>query len=100
MIAGAEATLSAAGYTLGLGSSGDDRAQEASQLERFLQHGVSGLIVYPINGPATTSNAPLLRRLITRGFPVVLIDRWLADVDADVVLPDHFGGGFLATRHL
>jgi DNA-binding LacI/PurR family transcriptional regulator len=97
LIAGAEAELRRGGYTLLLGISGDDRQQEAEQIERFLEVGVSGLLVYPIDGP---SNLPLLRRLVAKGVPLVLIDRYLLDLSVDAVVADNIGGAFLAVRYL
>lgn len=97
LIAGAEATLRTAGYTLLLGSSGDARGQEGEQIERLLRDGVRGLIVYPVDGP---SNGPLFRQLVLDALPVVLIDRYLLDVSVDAVVADNIGGAFLAVRHL
>jgi DNA-binding LacI/PurR family transcriptional regulator len=97
LIAGAEAELRAAGYTLLLGSSGDDQAQETEQIERFLREGVGGLIVYPVDAP---SDLALVRRLVAERFPLVLVDRYPVDLAVDAVVADNFGGAFLAVRHL
>lgn len=97
LIAGAEARLRAAGYSLLLGSSGDDREQEAEQVLRFVRDGVSGLVVYPVDGPP---NLELLGRLAAEAFPLVLIDRYLLDLGLEAVVADNFGGAFLAVRHL
>jgi len=84
-------------YSLVLGISGDDRQLEADQLERMLAQGASGLIVYTVDGPL---EAPALRRLVERGFPLVLIDRYLPALAVDTVCMDNVGGGFLAVQHL
>lgn len=97
LIAGAEGGLRRAGYTLLLGSSGDDREQESEQVQRFLREDVSGLIVYPVDGP---SNLALFGRLAAEAFPLVLIDRYLLDLPLDAVVADNIGGAFLAVRHL
>jgi LacI family transcriptional regulator len=80
-----------------LGISGDDRWLEADQLQRIVGQGVSGLIVYTVDGPL---DVPALRRLVDRGFPVVLIDRYIPDLVVDSVTMDNIGGGFLAVQHL
>jgi DNA-binding LacI/PurR family transcriptional regulator len=97
LIAGAEAALRAAGYTLLLGSSGDDRDQEADQIRRFLGQEVGGLIVYPIDGP---SDVDLLHQLVSASVPIVFVDRYLVDLPVDAVVADNIGGALLAVRHL
>jgi LacI family transcriptional regulator len=97
LIGGAEETARHAGYSLILGISGDDRWLEADQLQRIVGQGVSGLIVYTVDGPL---DVPALRRLVDRGFPVVLIDRYIPDLVVDSVTMDNIGGGFLAVQHL
>ena len=97
LIDGAEETARQAGYSLILGISGDERWLETEQLQRIVGQGASGLIVYTVDGPL---DVPALRRLIDRGFPVVLIDRYIPDLAVDTVTMDNLGGGFLATQHL
>jgi DNA-binding LacI/PurR family transcriptional regulator len=97
LIAGAEDTLRQAGYSLILGISGDERWLETEQLQRIVGQGASGLIVYPVDGPL---EVPALRRLVDRGFPLVLIDRYIPDLAVDTVTMDNLGGGFLAVEHL
>ena len=79
---GAEQVLRPAGYSLALGASGDDRSLEAEQLQRILDRGASGLIVYAIDGPL---DVPALRELFDRGFPLVLIDRYFPGLPVDTV---------------
>ena len=97
LIGGAEETIRRAGYSLVLGASGDDRSLEADQLQRIVDLGASGLIVYAVDGPL---NVPALRQLFDRGFPLVLIDRYFADLAVDTVTMDNIGGGFIAVQHL
>jgi GntR family transcriptional regulator of arabinose operon len=97
LIGGAEETLRQVGYSLVLGVSGDDPSLESEQLLRIIEQGASGLIVYTVDG---SRDMPVLRRLVTSGFPVVLIDRYIPDLAVDTVTMDNIGGGFLATGHL
>jgi DNA-binding LacI/PurR family transcriptional regulator len=60
-----------------LGISGDERWLETEQLQRLVGQGAAGAIVYTVDGPF---EAPTLRRLIDRGFPLVLIDRYIPDL--------------------
>src|SRR5689334_3870414 len=50
LIGGVEETVRQAGYSLLLGSSGDDWWLEAEQLQRTIGQGASGLIVYTVDG--------------------------------------------------
>jgi DNA-binding LacI/PurR family transcriptional regulator len=97
LIDGAEEVARQAGYSLILGISGDERWLEADQLQRIEAQGASGAIVYTVDGP---TDMPVLRRLVDRGFPLVLIDRYVPDLAIDSVTMDNIGGGFLATQHL
>jgi LacI family transcriptional regulator, galactose operon repressor len=97
LIEGAERVLSQEGYSLALGGSGEDRALEAAQLQRILDRGASGLILYAVDGPL---DVPILRQLFDRGFPLVLIDRYFPDLAVDSVTIDNLGGSFLAVQHL
>jgi GntR family transcriptional regulator, arabinose operon transcriptional repressor len=97
LIGGAEETVREAGYSLVLGISGDDRWLETEQLQRIVAQGASGLIVYAQDGPM---DVPAIRQLVDRGFPIVLIDRYIPDLSVDTVTMDNIGGGFLAVQHL
>jgi DNA-binding LacI/PurR family transcriptional regulator len=97
LIGGAEEVCRQANYSLVLGISGDDRRLEAEQLQRMLAQGASGLIVYSVDGPL---DVPSIRRLVERGFPLVLIDRYIPGLAVDSVTMDNIGGGYLAVQHL
>ena len=100
LIHGAEEAVRQAGYSLVLGISGDDHWLESEQLQRIVNQGASGLIVYTVDGGDSRQDVPALRRLVARGFPLVLIDRYIPDLPVDAVVMDNVGGGFLATQHL
>jgi DNA-binding LacI/PurR family transcriptional regulator len=97
LISGAEETLRMAGYSLVLGISGDDRWLENEQIQRMVAQGASGLIVYAIDG---SLDVPALRRLVDRGFPLVLVDRYFPDLAVDCVTMDNISGAFQAVEHL
>lgn len=101
LISGVEATLREAGYSMILGSSGDERWLETEQLQRIVGQGALGAIVYTVDGPlGGAPDVPAIRRLVERGFPLVLIDRFIPDLPIDSVTTDNVGGGFLAVQHL
>jgi DNA-binding LacI/PurR family transcriptional regulator len=97
LIAGAEQVVSAAGYSLLLAISGDELSLQTAQLERLHAQGAAGAIVYLVDG---SFDLPVLRSLVDRGFPVVLIDRHVPGLPVDVVTMDNLVGAFLATQHL
>jgi DNA-binding LacI/PurR family transcriptional regulator len=97
LIRGAEATVAEAGYSLAVGTSGVDRSLEAEQVQRILDRGASGLIVYAVDGPL---DVPALYQLFERGFPLVLLDRYFPGLAVDTVTMDNIGGAFLAVEHL
>jgi DNA-binding LacI/PurR family transcriptional regulator len=97
LIGGAEAITRQAGYSLVLGSSGDDRAIESEQLQRIVDQGASGLILYAVDG---SLNVPVLRQLFDRGFPLVLMDRYFPGLAVDTVTMDNISGSFVAVQHL
>jgi len=97
LIGGAEETFRRAGYSMILGISGDERWLETEQLQRIVGQGASGAIVYTVDGPL---DVPALRRLVDRGFPLVLIDRYFPDLPVDTVTIDSLSGGYRAVQHL
>jgi GntR family transcriptional regulator, arabinose operon transcriptional repressor len=97
LIGGAEETFRRAGYSMILGISGDERWLETEQLQRIVGQGASGAIIYTVDGPL---DVPAFRRQVDRGFPLVLIDRFIPDLPVDSVTIDNLSGGFLAVQHL
>lgn len=68
-------------------SSEEDSVREREVVLELARRRVAGLIVVPAAG----SHA-FLRDQVELGTPAVLVDRLLADVEADAVLIDNFGG--------
>lgn len=97
LISGAEAVLRAAGYSLLLATSGDDRELQAEQIERVVLQGANGLILYVVDD---TLDLPELRRLGAERCPVVLIDRHVPGLEVDSVAMDNLSAAFLAVQHL
>ncbi|GLV55689.1 GntR family transcriptional regulator [Dictyobacter sp. S3.2.2.5] len=62
-----------------------------------LQMTTAGLILFPLSNRSIDSTIVRLKQV---GFPVVLVDRYLADMDNDYVVSDNVGGGYRATEHL
>ncbi len=81
-------------YGVGFGYSHESGAQERYEVERLVQAGCAGLVVFA-HTPETT--VPLLEQLPT---PFVLVDRRHRDIETDFVGVDNVGGAYRATEHL
>ncbi len=86
----------AAGYTTILGNADGSPERERRYVETLLSKQVDGLILGSTRDDPTTLEVLLGRP----GTPLVLVDRDLPAVGADIVLADHVGGGYALTRHL
>jgi LacI family transcriptional regulator len=71
MVRGVEAEATKAGLTLLLANSAENAAAEARSIRALTERQVDGLIVAPVSG----SRRQELRTVITRGTPVVVMDR-------------------------
>ncbi|MGJ6979703.1 LacI family DNA-binding transcriptional regulator [Aestuariimicrobium soli] len=95
---GAELAAADAGLTVLVGNSVEDPTRESAYLDLFDEQRVSGVLITP-----TTDDPTRLQRLQSRGIPVVLVDRELADSGApgfsSVAVNDTLGGD-LAAGHL
>ncbi|MBT9332199.1 LacI family DNA-binding transcriptional regulator [Paracidobacterium acidisoli] len=97
IIHGAEAVLSAAGYSLLLTNSGGEPAVDARRIRLLQQRRVDGLILLP----AVEDDPAMLAALGASGIPLVVIDRSLPDsIEARYVYSDHYTGVGQAARHL
>ncbi len=83
------------GYSLVIASSEEDPELERQEIEFLLSRQVDALVV----ASAQTSPASF-REIESRNIPYVLIDRRLADLNANFIGIDDVQVGLLATRHL
>ncbi|WP_093045150.1 LacI family DNA-binding transcriptional regulator [Thalassobacillus cyri] len=73
----------------------DDPEKEKKYIETLLARQVDGLIVFPTSG-----NQELYKRLIDSNFPIVFVDRYVSDLNADAVMLDNEKAIHLAVEHL
>jgi len=92
---GAEDAAAAAGLSVILGNSGDDRDREQNYLDLFEEQRTFGVLISPI-GDITAR----LTRLRERGTRAVLVDRSSDDFSFSSVSVDDVAGGRLAVEHL
>ena len=84
------------GYCVILCNSDDNPEKQRSYLRVLLEKRIDGLIVASVGGDAAAW-PPGLAAVRT---PMVIVDRALDGIDADLVRIDHEYGAYLATRHL
>ncbi len=97
MLVGVESTLKAEGYQLIFCNSEGDLETEQRLLRMLETEGMAGCIIEPVYGDRAER---VLRGWAAKHYPVVMIDRYVNGVEADLVASDHFAGGYAVVRHL
>jgi LacI family transcriptional regulator len=92
---GVEEAAQAAGLSVFLCNSNEDADREADYLDLLEQQRVQGILITPID-----QNSSRLRKLPSRGTPVVVVDRAIDDTEHCSVAVNDVLGGELAIRHL
>lgn len=90
-----EATAVARGFNVMLATTGFDAEREANYLEMIASRAVDGIIF-----ASGVARAPLTKKALTRGLPVVLVDEEIEGVDLRTIISDNEAGGRLAAEHL
>jgi GntR family transcriptional regulator, arabinose operon transcriptional repressor len=97
LLIGIESVCAEYGYRLYLNHCEDDHEREERALLAALDHGVSGIVAYPAEGPSAGRGYAEVQR---RGVPLVLVDRYWPDIATDAVLADNFAAGRNLTEEL
>lgn len=97
ILQGIEESITKQGYQMMLGCSNSDAALEETIIDRMLQAGAEGLIIYPADGKYYSEK---ILRLNIDGFPVVLIDRYLPGINTCCVYSNSYQGGFDVGKYL
>jgi LacI family transcriptional regulator len=95
IIRGVEHHCFAAGYSLLLCNSNDDAERQADHLRVLAERRVDGLVLV-----ASGDDAAIVSCCKDLRLPLVLVDREIDSIDADLIEVDHAAGGELATAHL
>ena len=95
IIRGVEDTCYAAGYSLVLCNSNDDRQRQVDHLRVLAERRVDGIVLV-----ASGDDSEILASCQGLKLPLVLLDREIDSLDADLIEVDHAAGGALATEHL
>ncbi len=98
---GVEAYATKASFHMALAHDHGDLALQISQLERMATGGVRGIAVYP---DTSNSSDPAfhsaIRKIHDQSIPLVMIDRYLPEIETLCVLSDNFIGMYAATQHM
>jgi len=101
IVQGAEALAAERGYHVALAHDHGDMDYQIEQLARMAEGQVGGIAVFP---DVANLDRPEFRSLIgqikARSIPLVMIDRYLPDIDTPSVLSDNVTGAYLATEHM
>jgi len=97
ILGGIEGAAADAGFRLVFARTHDNQEQEERVLADLIRCGVSGIIVYPVEGELYNE---YVLKLILERFPLVVVDRYLRGIETDVVCSDNILGGFQAADHL
>ncbi|TDD68975.1 LacI family transcriptional regulator [Jiangella aurantiaca] len=95
LVASIQTAAEAAGYTLVLGSSGDDPDRELDIIRSMAHRRVDGVVLVAVR--SESDHIDYLRR---RGIQIVLASRDLPELVADTVVVDSLAGARTAVRHL
>ncbi len=91
-----EAAAFELGYNLILGNSEEDPGKESLYVNVFRERQVDGMILVPSGHASEIS----FMELLDEGQPLVIVDREIPGIQADVVRVDHRRGAYQATRYL
>lgn len=95
IVSNIESMLLKEGYSTIVCDYKEDPRLEEKKLQFLLDKMVDGIVLMPVPG-----NDNLVKEIIARGTPLVLIDRLVNDVDCDVVLVDNLNASYNAVEQL
>lgn len=97
MLGGVESRCKELGYRLLLSNSEASSEQELAALRRAREDGVSGIVLFPVEG---SGNALAIEEIRRSGMPLVMVDRYLPEIATGVVTADNFAVGHRVTERL
>ncbi|MBN9391055.1 MAG: GntR family transcriptional regulator [Chloroflexi bacterium] len=97
ILKGVEQATRARGYQFKITYCDESQEQQARDIASFVNDNVAGIISIPVSG---VTFDPSIAKLKQDGVPVVLVDRYLSDLNLDHVVSDNFTGSYRITEHL
>jgi LacI family transcriptional regulator len=95
VVQGAEITLRASNYSLLVGQTHNQVAEQSRHIASFRARLIDGLLLFQAAG-----EDPELDRLLTEKKPVVFVGRVPSGIDADVAATDIEAGTYMGVKHL
>jgi LacI family transcriptional regulator len=95
IVKGAEEQVKAAGYTIMLGNTNENAADEAAVIGGMLAHGVDGILLVP-----SMQNREILSLIEDAGVPYVLAIRKFPDAQTEIVRNDDIYGASALAEYL
>ena len=100
IIQGCNRVMQKNGYTLLLNESWYDPAEERRVLSSLRDRNVDGIILIPVQGEGTQTNAELVKKLEDEGHAVVLLDNEYSGYSFSSVVLDDYQAGVSVARYL
>jgi DNA-binding LacI/PurR family transcriptional regulator len=97
ILVGVEQIAKARGYELSLTYTEESPAQQDRDIARLQANEVTGIILLPLSNSVPGES---LKRVVAEKVPLVLVDRYIPELDTDFVVSDNLGGAYRATEHL
>ncbi|GAA1696260.1 LacI family DNA-binding transcriptional regulator [Fodinicola feengrottensis] len=97
IVSGVESVCADLGIQLVLSDSKASVEVQDRSIRRALDNGVSGVVLYPVDGD---SPSPAVAELVRRQVPLVTVDRYFPELATDAVIVDNFAVGFELTSYL
>jgi len=85
-------------YNVILVNTDDDYKNEISSLDMFINRRIDGIILSVITGGE--KDEKFITRIMKKKIPVVLIDRFIPDLNCSYVITDNFNASYKATNYL
>jgi GntR family transcriptional regulator of arabinose operon len=97
ILIGVESAAKSRGYQVSFAYAEEHLEEQTRDIARLRGDRVAGMIIFPVSDVTSDQS---IAELQAAGMPLVLVDRYLSDLDTDYVVPDNTGGGYRATEHL
>jgi GntR family transcriptional regulator of arabinose operon len=97
LLNGIESELTKLNHRLIFCKTYDSQEIEKQVLREVVQLGVSGIIIFPVDGESYNEE---ILRLTLNDFPLVVVDRYLRGIETNCVCSDNVDGAHQGTSHL
>lgn len=96
ILLGLERGAEAHGFSVVFSHVSNSPDEQRAALAKFAEQDLAGIVLYPVD----SVHVEPVDALVMKGYPIVLVDRYLRGVYTDYIISDHFGGALRATQHL